>query len=218
MFYDGGIGLVIPPRTLVVDIDPRNGGDKTILAAIVAQGHDFPETREVQTRSGGRHLYYRLPDDRELRSSLGPGVDIKKPGRGYVLVPPTPGYEYLRFGRIARAPRWLLDEITVTRLASVDPSVAKFFPLMAGTAYGLKVLRSELAYIRALEEGNRRAALNKSAYKLAGLVAAGELDEDKTLGQLLDAALDIGLDERQALSRMKSGWDAGIQKPWGPTS
>ena len=122
--WDGGVGLaiVIPDRTFVVDVDPRNGGDKTLEAVLLVSESEtlslrkeLPPTRTVRTRSGGTHLYYALPDDRDLRGKLGPGVDIKKPGKGYVLVPPTQGYRYTRGGRPAPAPQWLLDELTVER-------------------------------------------------------------------------------------------------------
>lgn len=215
--WDGGIGLVVPERTLVVDIDPRNGGLDTSLVLQRAHGA-WPATRTVRTRNGGWHYYYTLPDDRELRGSLGPGIDVKKPGRGYVLVPPTPGYVYARGGKPAPAPQWLLDELTVLTKESVGSGDGnlKFFPFMAGTGYGLAVLRDELDKIRSLEEGSRRATLNASAFKLAGLVASGELHEDRTLEALLEAALDVGLEEAAALTRIKSGWDAGLRKPWGP--
>jgi hypothetical protein len=96
--------LVIPDRTFVVDVDPRNGGDVT-MQTITALYGELPHARaRCRTRSRRRHHYYRLPDDRDIRGKLGPGVDIKKPGRGYVLVPPTAGYTYVRGGRPPRHP------------------------------------------------------------------------------------------------------------------
>lgn len=212
LFEDGGIGLVIPARVFVVDVDPRNGGDATLLAAL-GGAEWLPRTRTVKTRSNGRHYYYSLPDDLELRGSLGPGVDIKKPGRGYVLVPPTPGYTYLRGGRPAPAPEWLLDELTIaTRTADVA-SAPKYFALVGGTGYGLATLRNALERVRTQGEGGRRALLNTEAFVLGSLCAGGELDEDKALEGLLDAALETGLSEKQALAAIKSGWHAGLLNP-----
>src|SRR5690349_2576279 len=51
--WSGGIGLVVPPRTFVVDVDPRNGGAETIC--VLSQ--PLPGTRTVQTQSGGWHFY-----------------------------------------------------------------------------------------------------------------------------------------------------------------
>jgi hypothetical protein len=209
LWEGGGIGLVIPDRVFVVDVDPRNGGFETygVLPA------PLPPTRTVVTRNLGFHYYYSLPDDRDIRGSLGPGIDIKKPGRGYVLVPPSPGYTYLRGGKPAPAPEWLLDELTLNRRSMGEASAPKYFALMGGTGYGLATLRNALERIRNQGEGGRRALLNAEAYTLGGLVAGGELDEDKALEGLLEAALESGLSERDALSRIHSGWCAGLLNP-----
>jgi hypothetical protein len=208
-----GIGLVIPQRVFVVDVDPRNGGIQTLAALLDAHETFMPRTRKVRTRSGGYHYYYRLPDDRDLRGKLGPGVDIKKPGRGYVLVPPTAGYQYLRGGAPAPAPKWLLDELTMERRSGGAASKPKFFAVAGGTPYGLAALKQKCEQMRECSEGGRRATLNTCAFVLATLVAGGELDEDKACAGLLDAAVDAGLSEQQALAAMKSGWSAGLQNP-----
>lgn len=75
------IGLVPGVGCIVLDIDPRNGGQ-------VPQG--LPRTYSVLTGGGGEHHYYRLPASSEpyvLRSTLTQGVDIKGNGTGYVLAP-----------------------------------------------------------------------------------------------------------------------------------
>ena len=90
----GAIGAAIPPGHFVVDIDPRNGGDATVKALLRA-GCTFPPTKVVKTKGGGSHRYYKVPEflaGRRLRGTLGPGVDIKAAGKGYVVVPPSPGY------------------------------------------------------------------------------------------------------------------------------
>lgn len=71
----------------VVDIDPRSGGDdswREILAAVGQQ----PETPEVLTGGGGRHIYLQY-DERFGNGALGDkGIDIKGEG-GYVLAAPS---------------------------------------------------------------------------------------------------------------------------------
>ena len=74
-----GSGLV------VLDIDPRNGGDET-LAALLAELGPLPATAEAATGGGGRHLIFHAPPGK-MRGSLGPGLDIKHDG--YVIVPPS---------------------------------------------------------------------------------------------------------------------------------
>jgi putative DNA primase/helicase len=79
-----GSGLV------VLDIDPRHGGEESLLA-LTAQYGRLPETLEVLTGGGGRHLYFRYPDGVDVRNSagaLGPGLDIRGEG-GYVVAPPS---------------------------------------------------------------------------------------------------------------------------------
>lgn len=63
---------------LVVDVDTKNGGDKTfgLLNELVT----FPPTLTVRTPSGGLHLYYKYPSSRvrakDLLGKLGPGIDV----------------------------------------------------------------------------------------------------------------------------------------------
>lgn len=80
------IGIVCNPSDLVViDVDPRHGGDETILEAQRALGQ-LPQTVEAETGGGGWHYYFRHPGG-TLRGQLGPGVDIKD--HGYVVAPPS---------------------------------------------------------------------------------------------------------------------------------
>jgi hypothetical protein len=74
---------------IVLDADPRHGGDESLAALARAHG-PLPETPEVLTGGGGRHLYF-APPAAPLRSSAGgvaPGLDIRGDG-GYVLLPPS---------------------------------------------------------------------------------------------------------------------------------
>lgn len=87
-----GLGLVTGPSGLVVlDIDPRNGGDKSIAA--LADGREWPRTPAAITGGGGWHFLYRQPTDLAgdpvpLRGKLAPGVDVRA-GWTYICVAPT---------------------------------------------------------------------------------------------------------------------------------
>jgi hypothetical protein len=86
--FDTGGAIATPTGDglLVVDIDPRNGGEVPTWA---------PATRTVRTQSGGFHLHYAIDEDIVSRAGLfGPGVDSKCRG-GYVLIPPSPGYSWV---------------------------------------------------------------------------------------------------------------------------
>ncbi len=94
-FPPGMAGLV------VVDVDPRNGGDKTLERLIARCGNDFPNTVKSDTGGGGIHLFYRAegPARGISKSTLGPGIDVIGTG-GYVVLPPSvhPSGQVYRWG------------------------------------------------------------------------------------------------------------------------
>lgn len=194
---------------VVIDVDPRNGGDIT-LGLFPA----LPRTRTTATRSGGRHYWLTVEPGTEMRGKLGPGIDVKRHGKGYVVIPPSAGYSWLVKGRRAKAPKWLLEELTTTRaFTPAEAAVARYFPFQTGTPYGEASLKNGLKELRDAGEGHRHATLNKVAFSLAMLSAGGELHPDKTCEALLDVAIEIGLDEEKAVDVMRSGWFAGFKLP-----
>lgn len=212
----GAIGAAIPDGHFVVDIDPRNGGDRTVAALLKAR-QVLPGTRTVSTQSGGTHRYYKLPDGVEgkLRGTIGPGMDIKASGKGYVLVPPSPGYALKWDSEIAEAPQWMLDEIVVP---PADPttqvaSAPKFLPFVKGTPYGLSAMEREIEQLRSSGEGSRNNALNKASFAISQLVAGGELESDHALKLLVAGAEDIGLHAAELMQTLRSGWEAGQEEP-----
>lgn len=84
-----GIRTGIESGLVVLDIDPRNGGKKTLKKIIVKHGK-LPETFEVITGGDGQHFYFKHPGKKvkNRKDSFGPGVDIKADG-GYIVAPPS---------------------------------------------------------------------------------------------------------------------------------
>ena len=89
-----GIATGLSSGLIVIDIDPRNGGDKA-LAELEKQYGALPQTAEVTTgrRDGGRHLYFLPPLDIAVKSKKGqdgiaPGVEVCSTG-AYVVAPPS---------------------------------------------------------------------------------------------------------------------------------
>jgi Bifunctional DNA primase/polymerase, N-terminal/Primase C terminal 1 (PriCT-1) len=73
---------------IVLDVDPRHGGDDSLLALFKEYGHP-PITIEVVTGGGGRHLYFAHPGGViPNRAGLRPGLDLRGDG-GYVVAPPS---------------------------------------------------------------------------------------------------------------------------------
>lgn len=215
---DGAIGVAVPDHYLVVDIDPRNGGEDTVKA-LLGVGHKFPATKVVSTKNGGSHRYYAIPPElkgRRFRGTLGPGIDIKAPGKGYVVAPPSPGYELKWDRNPETAPQWLLEEIVAPE---VDASQSqggppKFFnQFEKGTAYGLAALERECGRLAAAEEGTRNTSLNKAAFSLAQLSAGGEIAEDECLRRLEKVASQLGLEDSEIEATIRSGWQSGLEIP-----
>jgi hypothetical protein len=104
---------------VVIDIDPRNGGNHS-LQGLIDENCPLPETLTAITGGGGTHYYFKY-SGREIRCSNGkiaPGIDIKADG-GYAIIPPSgheSGKNYFWDGdfdldAVADTPPWLLDLI-----------------------------------------------------------------------------------------------------------
>jgi hypothetical protein len=87
---DANIGLATGAASglVVLDIDPRHGGDAT-LAALETRYAPLPDTVEALTGSGGRHVCFAHPGGQvPSRHGFAPGLDFKADG-GYVVVAPS---------------------------------------------------------------------------------------------------------------------------------
>jgi hypothetical protein len=212
--WDGMIGAAIAPGTMIIDVDPRNGGDKTLLL-LKNEGKELPPTRTVKTKSGGFHYHFNVPDDLALRGKLGPGVDVKRAGKGYVVTPPSPGYKLLNNEAPVAAPEWLLEELAIPEAepGTDEASEPKFFPWEDGTPYGMAALEREMGRLATAREGGRNDALNKAAFALSQLAAGGEVSRKAALAALTEVAPRIGLDYDEAKATIASGWKSGAQVP-----
>lgn len=99
---------------IVLDIDPRNGGDKQ-LEALISKYGPLPLTPKVKTWSGGWHYYFAYPQEGIPSFKVDKGIDIKSDG-GYVVAPPSgilgSAYEWINDPvqtELAEAPAWLLN-------------------------------------------------------------------------------------------------------------
>lgn len=114
-----GIATGAASKLFVLDIDPRHGGEDALDTMLLKHGK-LPETVEVLTGGGGRHLYFRHPGDGAVPCSVGkvgPGLDVRGDG-GFVVAPPSlhasgKRYEFEASSRpdnapVSHAPAWLL--------------------------------------------------------------------------------------------------------------
>jgi hypothetical protein len=99
---------------VIVDVDPRNGGDETFDAELSW----LPPTLTHRTKSGGRHLVYKYPAQgiKNFSGSVGrwPGIDILSDGKGAVW-PPSRGYEVIDDRPMAECPTRLIAMVETLR-------------------------------------------------------------------------------------------------------
>lgn len=96
------LGVYLQPGQLVIDVDPRNGGDESFKRFCKDTGLQPTNFPRVRTGGGGWHLYTRVPKTFKAIPTgdrIGyPGIDFKQ-ARGYVVgagsVHPDTGKPYL---------------------------------------------------------------------------------------------------------------------------
>lgn len=207
-------GAKVPDGVVVVDVDPRHGGDES-LAVLVQTYGSLPTTRTARTRSGGRHIWFACagPLQQDQRGRLlGAGLDTRVAGKGYVIVPPSAGYRWLVEGAPAPAPAWLIKKLRPA------PEAVHRVPIELPTGthrrarYVDAALRAEFERVRTcpVGVGQRNVTLHRSACRLGQLVGAGLLEDWRAAQTLLAAT---SLPGREARSTIISGLNWGIANP-----
>lgn len=228
-FPKAGIGIATGSLSglVVIDLDTKNGqdGPENWRRYLAQQGIDLPATVTVRTRSGGRHLYYAVPEGADFRNSAGTvaeGVDVRGTG-GYVVAPPTPGYTF--------EAGWTDDKV----LPDLPPGVLPDSTATRGTAqagerrtpaYALAAAAGGLADLTTAEIGERNDTLNRVAFSIATSVDDGLLDEELMRDTLWETAVQAGLDPEEVDKTLQSAFHAarggttsasGLSGPWdGP--
>src|SRR4029453_12181955 len=80
-------------------------------------------------------------------------------------------------------------------------------------SYGPPALARERTAVAAAPPGRRNVTLNRAAFNLGQLVAAGLLDAGEVRAVLLAAALEAGTPEARARPTIASGLHGGAAKP-----
>ena len=121
------VGLATGHGWFVLDVDPRSGGDETLVELQKIHG-ELPATVQATTGSFGSHYLFNLPECLHFTKTLGPGLDIKAHG-GYIVACPSihpNGNSYVwEFGNrpderaIADAPFWMLAKLQMRAPSNV---------------------------------------------------------------------------------------------------
>ncbi|MEO3744937.1 bifunctional DNA primase/polymerase [Plantactinospora sp. B5E13] len=205
-----------PSGLVVVDIDPRHGGDESMTALIRAGL--LPPTAHVVTGSGGRHLYYRHPGRPVLSRPMPgrPGIDIKADG-GYVVLPPSvhPStgrpYRWVPGRRVEEMPPPLVDACEPPS----PPAPAPVGPVDTRPGRGIshpdRLLAAHLHAVTSAPEGRRRTTLYGAARGIARMVAADAIDQADAIAALTAAGRRAEQTDRDIRAAICGGFrDEGV--------
>jgi Bifunctional DNA primase/polymerase, N-terminal len=226
----GPSGLIVIDLDLPRDADDEEAADGTlfplsgadILSGLARQhGERYPGgTYIVDTPSGGCHLYFSATGEERARNSagaVGPHIDVRADG-GYVVGAGSRvgGRAYAARGQptVAPLPSWLAQLVRDSYGPPEGPAAR--LPVDdrgQGRAYAMAALRAETERVAAARPGTRNDTLNRAAFSLGQLVAAGLLPPIPVITALIDAARYAGLPQDEAVRTVRSGMAAGARKP-----
>jgi hypothetical protein len=209
------VALATGRRFDVLDLDGDQGVEALrALLSIAPPEHPGPVAR---TGGGGWHLLYS-PTGLGNRVKLLPGVDWR--GRGGLIVAPPSCHASGGRYRWVRPLTATLPEVPagLRRLLASPPAQRTTLPPAPTPAgrrggYGRAALARERAAVAAAQPGRRNATLNRAAFSLGQLVAAGLLEVEEVRAVLLAAALEAGNPEAKAQATIESGLAGGAAKP-----
>jgi len=212
---DANVGLATGRRFDVLDLDGSQGVE-ALRAALSIAPHQHPGP-VARTGGDGWHLLY-APTGLGNRVGLLPGVDWRGSG-GLIVAPPSRHAS-------GRSYAWV-HPLTVTlpevpaglwRLLAPPPATRTTLPPAAtptgrARGYAAAALARERAAVASAQEGTCNHTLNRAAFNLGQLVAAGLLDADHVRAVLLAAAVEAGNPEGKAKATIASGLRGGAAKP-----
>jgi hypothetical protein len=202
---DANIGLRTGIVMDVADIDSTEGwhGLRHLLHGAMPVGP------RVRTGGGGWHVWFR-PTGYGNRVRLLPGLDWRGAG-GYVLAPPSrhaSGADYTWLIKpnkdLPRAPRAL-----TTLIEGPPPAEPMPRSVAHPDRYAAVALEAEVDRVARAPVGSRNDTLNRAAFALGRLVAAGMVDAWTVRSELERAAHYAGLGRAEIRRTIQSGMTAG---------
>ena len=211
----------------VLDIDMKDGVDGlSTLSNLQSQNETLPLTLEVDTPSGGKHLFF-LSAGIEIRNSqghLGEGLDIRGEG-GYVVAPPTelPNGSYIsnhkfEVAQIANSPEWLVE------LLHKPKQVTNIFT----TPYHLDLPSpdqemADLLLRRAISLAKGELGRNEAGFWLACQLRDNGFDKKWTqsvmteYGRVVKSYKKHEYEVEEALSSVEQAFSREPREPWRPS-
>lgn len=211
---------------VVLDVDPRHGGDVS-LATMMDTFGEFAETVEASTGGGGMHLLFMHPGSRFPNSngdtgwlfkatSLS-GLDVRGDG-GYIVAPPSLHASGERYGwkrgadpgesQLAAVPAWFLNLYAKSK----EPAQRSQTHTSSSSEDGRYWLGKALA--RTTAEGTR----NDTGYWLAQQLRDAGLSENEAESLMLDYADrtprgDTPYSRHEAVASMRSAYACPKREP-----
>ena len=194
------IGLPVPPTSVVLDIDPRDGG--TVEALEEAAGGPLPETMIARSGGddGGLHYWFRTELVGLRHRQLGPGIDIREGGRHYVIAPPSihpdsgKPYRWLSLAPVALIPPGIAHRIAPKPVPSPLPAS----PL---TSHSHRAIDGLLRRMGEAIEGERNSVLFWCSARMAERETQRASTDWRTLANI---ALQRGLSESEVARTIES--------------
>jgi len=181
---------------LVVDVDPRNGGEPELAMRLARYGA-FPRTPTARSGSGGIHVLFNRPSV-ALAGKLCKGVDLVHGNRRYIVAAPSVHPNGKRYQwmlpyttPLADAPNWVLEQ-----------GARKLEPAEASTTSDKQAISEDERMTRALQYLERRDP-----------AIEGNHGDDHTFRTCGLVALGFGLNAEQAFTVLKD-WNATCKPPW----
>lgn len=192
---------------MVIDVDPRNGGDETIKR-LAENGQVLPDAPTALTCQGGTHLFFA--HDGRIRSSqnrLGRGIDIKSEG-GYVVTPPSRWaenggvYRWIRPPRgnaLPKLPRWVIERLTP------KPAPRRVAPTEGCANVRIQGLLDRIA---TAPIGRRNGMLNCCSFYAFQMIEDVDMSPDALAGALITAGVSAGLCRQECENTVRSAQEA----------
>jgi predicted P-loop ATPase len=189
---DASIGLATGVAFVVLDIDPRNGGDRTL--AVLEHVHGaLPPTLECATGGGGRHLFFSVTEATKSKK-LGDGLDFQGVGK-YVVAAPSihasgRAYAWANDLPMAPLPEWIRE------ISAVKPI------LQEAPTSGLSVSDSDrhrraAAYLRTMDPAISGSGGHSALFRAAVALVRG-----------------FDIQPQEALSMLATDYNPRCQPPW----
>jgi hypothetical protein len=208
------VGLATGVRFDVLDVDGPGG--QTELRALLEAGA-VPGGGPLARTGGGWHVLF-APTGAGNRVGVRPGLDWR--GRGGLIVAPPSRHASGQVYRWVRPLTTTLPAVPdgLRRLLAPPRTERATLPPPPGSsgrggAYARVALDREADLVATATPGTRNQTLNRAAFSLGQLAAAGLLDPDQIRARLLAAALAAGNPESKARATIHSGLGAGARTP-----